>query len=240
MRLDQAMAVRGLVESRARAQALIAEGAVRVDGAAARKPSQKVAAEAQIDVAEGAPRWVSRGALKLVHALDHFDLSPDGAEALDLGASTGGFVEVLLARGAACVVAVDVGRGQLHPRIAADPRVARLEGVNARALDAGSIRPPDFVTADLSFISLTLALPPALAAARPGAALVALVKPQFEVGRGAVGKGGVVRDEAARIGAVARVSEAVAAAGWGVLGACESPITGGDGNVEYLLAARKR
>jgi len=240
LRLDQRLVALGLAESRARAQAIIRAGAVTVDGAAAAKPSQAVGADAEIAVeARDEHRWVSRAALKLLHALDVFGLSPAGAEALDLGASTGGFTEALLARGAARVHAVDVGHGQLHPRIAADPRVAAIEGVNARDLPAGLIPPVDWIVADLSFISLSKALPPALALAQPGAALVALVKPQFEVGPAGVGRGGVVRDPAARAAAAASVRAFIEAAGWRVIGETESPITGADGNVEILVAARK-
>ncbi|MEM9010309.1 MAG: TlyA family RNA methyltransferase [Pseudomonadota bacterium] len=238
MRLDRALVARGLAESRTRAQALIAAGAVRVAGHPATRPAQMVAEEVELTLAGDPMPWVSRGALKLLHALEQFDLSPEGMEALDLGASTGGFVEVLLARGAARVHALDVGRGQLHPRIAADPRVVRWEGVNARDLPA-DLPAPEWVTADLSFISLTLALPPALDRAALGATLVALVKPQFEVGREAVGRGGVVRDAEAQAAACVRVRARVAEAGWAVLGEVESPITGGDGNREFLLAARK-
>ena len=166
-RLDQALVDLGLAPSRARAQALIEAGAVRVDGAPDARASARPRAGAEISLAEDPLPWVSRAALKLLHALDAFGLTPRG-EALDLGASTGGFTEVLLARGASRVHAVDVGHGQLHPRLAADPRVVSLEGVNARDLPPG-LPAPDWITSDLSFISLEKALPPALALARPGA-----------------------------------------------------------------------
>lgn len=237
MRLDRALVEAGLAETRARAQALIAAGAVRVDGVPASKVSAEVAEGAVLAV-EGDPLpWVSRAGAKLAHALAVFKLDPRGAVALDLGASTGGFTEVLLAAGAAEVWAVDVGHGQLAPALAADPRVHALEGLNVRALTPGHVPPPDWIVADLSFISLAKALPAALALAKPGAVLVALVKPQFEVGRAAVGKGGIVRDEAAVAAARAGVRDFLAGAGWTVVGEAESPIRGGDGNREYLVAA---
>lgn len=237
MRLDRALVAAGLAESRARAQALIAAGVVRVDGAPASKASARVAEGAALAVAGDPLPWVSRAGGKLAHALAVFGLDPSGAVALDLGASTGGFTEVLLAAGAAEVWAVDVGHGQLAPAIAADARVHAIEGLNVRALGAGHVPPPDWIVADLSFISLEKALPAALGLARPGAVLVALVKPQFEVGRAAVGKGGIVKDAEAVAAARARVRAFLAAAGWTVTGEAESPIRGGDGNVEYLVAA---
>lgn len=237
MRLDQALVAAGLAGSRARAQALIAAGAVRVDGVQTGKPSAQVRAGAAL-VVEGDPLpWVSRAGLKLAHALAVFGLDPAEAVALDLGASTGGFTQVLLEAGAAEVWAVDVGRGQLAPALAADARVRAIEGLNVRGLTAADVPPPDWIVADLSFVSLLKALPPALALAKPGAVLVALVKPQFEVGREAVGKGGIVRDEAAVAAARTRVRAFLENAGWTVIGETESPILGGDGNREYLIAA---
>jgi 23S rRNA (cytidine1920-2'-O)/16S rRNA (cytidine1409-2'-O)-methyltransferase len=159
--------------------------------------------------------------------------------ALDVGASTGGFTEVLLARGAARVFALDVGRGQLHPRIAADPRVESLEGVNIRDIPPGLVPPVDWITADVSFVSLTKALPPALALAKPGAVLVALVKPQFEAGPQAVGKGGIVRDPGIHAAVRARIRAWLESQRWQVTGEAASPIEGGDGNREFLIAARK-
>jgi 23S rRNA (cytidine1920-2'-O)/16S rRNA (cytidine1409-2'-O)-methyltransferase len=182
--------------------------------------------------------YVSRAALKLRHALGTFGLDPAGSVALDLGASTGGFTEVLLEAGAREIWAVDVGHGQLHPRLRTDPRVHLREGLNARALSAGDVPAPDWIVADLSFVSLIKALPPALALARPGAVLIALIKPQFEVGRAAVGRGGIVRDPEARVRARAGVHDFLEASGWRVLGETESPIAGGDGNTEFLIAAR--
>ena len=181
--------------------------------------------------------WVSRAALKLVHALDSFGLEPQGT-ALDLGASTGGFTQVLLARGAERVHAIDVGHGQLDPSVASDPRVIMHEGVNARDLTALNLAPPDWITADLSFISLEKALPPALALARPGATLVALIKPQFEAGPAHVGKGGIVRDPAIHALVRQRIRSFLESAGWRVTGEAASPIEGGDGNREFLIAAR--
>ncbi|MGF1446041.1 MAG: TlyA family RNA methyltransferase [Pikeienuella sp.] len=235
-RLDRALVAAGLAESRARAQALIAAGVVTVDGRVAAKPSEAVAAGVALALTAEPNPWVSRAALKLVAALDAFGLAPNGT-ALDLGASTGGFTEVLLARGADHVHAVDVGHGQLHPRLREDPRVTLHEGVNARAIPPGLVPPVDWVTADLSFISLTLVLPAALGCARPGAVLVALIKPQFEVGRGAVDKGGIVRDPAARAAACDRVADCLARLGWRVAAVIDSPLRGGDGNIEHLLAA---
>jgi 23S rRNA (cytidine1920-2'-O)/16S rRNA (cytidine1409-2'-O)-methyltransferase len=237
-RLDQHLVATGLAESRARAQALIAAGAVTVDGAAARKASQAVATGAQVAVTADPNPWVSRAALKLLHALDEFGLTPRGV-ALDVGASTGGFTEVLLARGAERVIALDVGHGQLHPRIAADPRVVIHQGVNARDIPAGLVPPVDWIVVDVSFISLEKALPVPLALARPGAVLVALIKPQFEAGRAHVGRGGIVRDAAVHEAVCARIRDWLTGLGWQVTGEAASPIKGGDGNREFLVAAQK-
>ncbi len=244
MRLDQALVAQGLAPSRARARALIEAGVVTVAGRVVTRPA--AAAEGDLAVTADPCPWVSRGALKLVHALDSFGLSPAGAEALDIGASTGGFTEVLLARGARHVVALDVGHGQLDGRLRGDARVTPIEGVNARDLSAGQVEAllhrhdwhPDWIVADVSFISLTKALPPALALAAPGAVLVVLVKPQFEVGPGAVGKGGIVRDPEARRRAVASVRQFLADSGWTVIGETPSPVAGSDGNREVLVAAQ--
>jgi 23S rRNA (cytidine1920-2'-O)/16S rRNA (cytidine1409-2'-O)-methyltransferase len=233
------MVERGLVASRARAQDLIRRGLVKVAGVTAAKPGTNVAAEAAIVVAGEAADHVSRGGVKLAAALDHFPFKVEGVVALDVGASTGGFTEVLLTRGAARVYAVDVGRGQLHARLAQDPRVVSLEGCDARHLDRTLIPEPiGAVVADVSFISLTKALPAALALAAPGAWLVALIKPQFEAGRAAIGKGGIVRDPGARQRAVATVKAWVEGqTGWRTLGVIPSPIAGGSGNEEFLLGA---
>ena len=239
MRLDQALVARGLAPSRSRAAQLVAAGAVMLNGAPAGKPSLKVGAQDVLALTHDPIPWVGRAALKLVHALDTFGLAPAG-DCLDLGASTGGFTQVMLARGAARVFALDVGHGQLHPSLAADPRVIRMDGVNAKDITAAMLPPLDWIVTDVSFISLEKALPPALALARPGARLVALVKPQFEVGRAHVGKGGIVTDPAARTAACERIAGFLDGSGWSVEGVIESPITGSDGNVEYLLTATRR
>ena len=242
MRLDQHLVAAGLADSRARAQALIAAGVVTVDGTVARRAAQPVREGVAVVVTGDPLPWVSRAALKLVAALDVFGLDPSGCVAFDLGASTGGFVEVLLARGARQVLAIDVGHGQLHPKLAQDPRVVAVEGVNVRDLPDGlqpGLPAPQFLTADLSFIGLAKALPPALAMAAPGAVLVALVKPQFEAGPAAVGRGGLVRDPAVHAAVRADVRRFLEGAGWAVLGEADSPILGGDGNREFLIAARK-
>ena len=230
---------RGLFESRAKARAAIEAGGVSADGRPVLRAAEMLPDGAALE-ARAAHPWVGRGALKLLHALETWPVAVAGRVALDVGASTGGFAEVLLSRGAARVYAVDVGRGQLHPRIAADPRVVSLEGVDARRLDSTLIpEAPQLVVSDVSFIGLAKALPAALAIAAEGADLVALVKPQFEVGPARVGKGGVVADPAARAKAVAGVAGFLAQAGWRVRATAESPIAGGDGNRETLLWARK-
>ncbi len=238
-RLDQALVTAGLADSRARARALIEAGVVRVDGAAAMKPAQKVLRGAALALTGEPNPYVSRGALKLRHALDTFGLDPSGALALDLGASTGGFSEILLERGAAEVWAIDVGHGQLAARLRGSPRLRLIEGLNARDLTAEHVPAPDWIVADLSFISLTKALSPALGLARPGATLVALIKPQFEVGPAYVGKGGLVRDAFAIAEARGAVAGFLRSERWQVLDLTVSPILGGDGNTEFLIAARK-
>lgn len=240
-RADRLLVDRGLAESRTRAQALIAAGLVLCAGHPVRKPSEELAEDAALEVTGRDHPWVSRGGVKLAAALEAFAVDPRGCVCLDLGASTGGFVEVLLSRGAAKVYAVDVGCGQLHPRLASDPRVVSLERTDARDLTAALVpEPVDLLSADLSFVSLARALPAALALVRPGGRLVALVKPQFEVGPGKVGKGGILRDAAARQAAVEGVRDWLAAQpGWTVEGLTDSPIAGGDGNREALVCARK-
>lgn len=239
-RLDQALVAAGLASSRARAQALIAAGAVTIDGRVATKPAILVASDARLHVTPDVLPWVSRAALKLIAGLDAFGIDPAGQVALDLGASTGGFSQVLLARGAAEVWAVDVGHGQLAAELRDEPRLHLHEGLNVRDLTPDHVPAPALVVADLSFIPLATALPPALALAEDGATLVALVKPQFEVGPARVGKGGIVRDPAARADALAGVRAFLETSGWTVLGDTPSPIAGGDGNRETLIAARKR
>jgi 23S rRNA (cytidine1920-2'-O)/16S rRNA (cytidine1409-2'-O)-methyltransferase len=238
LRLDKALLARGLAPTRSRARDLILRGAVRVDGAISTKAGTLVADRAEIALTETSD-YVSRGALKLIAALDAFGFSPEGRVALDAGASTGGFTEVLLERGATHVFAVDVGRGQLHPRIAADSRVTSLEGLDARALTEREIcRPVSAIVADVSFISLEKVLPSVLPFAEPGTWLAALVKPQFEAGREAIGKGGIVRDAAVRDAQAVKMSDWMAAQpGWRAVGVIPSPIEGGSGNQEFLLGA---
>jgi len=240
MRADKHLVDHGYFETRAKAQAAIAAGRVRVNGQVLEKASAKIAPGAAI-IAEPAHPYVSRAALKLAKGLDAFAIEPAGAICLDVGASTGGFTEVLLQRGAAFVAAVDVGRGQLHPSLRSDPRVLSLEGCDARDLTLERIggRAPQLVVCDASFIALEKVMPAALALASPGAWLVALFKPQFEVGRANVGKGGIVTDQDAVDAAKQRARAFFKAAGFEITGETESPITGGDGNREYLIGARK-
>ena len=228
-RLDVLLVERGLAESRAQAQALVLAGRVRGYD----KPGTQVDDTTEVEV-ERPPPYVSRGGEKLAHALDAFGLDPAGRDCLDVGASTGGFTDVLLQRGAARVIALDVGYGQLHDRLRRDSRVTLLERTNARELRELPFA-PDLVVGDVSFISLKLALPPALALARAGWEAVVLVKPQFEVGRGEVGKGGVVRDVAMRRLVVREI--AVAAVGWGgeTVGVVDSGLPGPKGNREVFL-----
>jgi 23S rRNA (cytidine1920-2'-O)/16S rRNA (cytidine1409-2'-O)-methyltransferase len=229
------LVTRGLAESRARAQALILAGRVLVDGVVVSKAGTLVPAEAEITL-KAAPRYVSRGGEKLAAALKHFQVSPVGKVALDAGVSTGGFTQVLLASGARQVYAVDVGYGQLAPVLRHDPRVVALERRNIRELPREAVgEPVDLITLDLSFISLTLVLPKVLTFLRPGGEILALVKPQFEVGKGQVGKGGVVRDPELQLQAVAKVAQAAAALGLQVSDAFPSPLKGPKGNQEYFL-----
>ncbi|MEA3037827.1 MAG: rRNA (cytidine1920-2-O)/16S rRNA (cytidine1409-2-O)-methyltransferase [Sphingomonadales bacterium] len=239
-RADQLLVDRGLAESRAKAQALILAGLVFSGERKIDKAGQPLAAEAPLEVRGREHPWVSRGGVKLAHALDHFGWDAAGAVALDVGSSTGGFTDVLLQRGAAKVFAVDVGTNQLAWKLRQDPRVAVHEQTNARYLSEETVTdPPDFVVCDASFISLAKVLDKALDLARPGARLVALVKPQFEAERHEIGKGGVVRDTAVHERVVAAAAEWVRSKGWQVVGVERSPITGPEGNVEFLLAARK-
>ena len=239
-RIDLLLVERGLFDSRSRAQAAVAAGRVTVDGRVVSKPSEAVDEDAAI-TAEAAHPWVGRGGLKLDHALTHWPVPVEGRVVLDVGASTGGFTQVCLSRGAARVYAVDVGRDQLHATLTGDARVVELSGTDARSLDAAIIpQAPDLIVTDVSFIGLAKALPAALALAGPGADLVALVKPQFEAGRDRVGKGGLVKDEAVRRETLAGVAAWLEGEGWTVRDTSDSPITGGDGNAEFLLWARKR
>ncbi len=241
VRIDALLVERGLAESRTRARALILAGKVFSGEQRLDKAGMMIAADGAIEVRGRDHPWASRGGIKLAHALDHFRIDPAGAVCLDIGASTGGFTDVLLARGAARVYAVDVGRGQLAWKLRQDARVVVLEGVNARYLTNSEVpEPVGLITCDVSFIGLETVLPAPLALAIPGAALVALIKPQFEAGREKVGKGGVVRDPAVRREVCERVRDwLVAQPGWVVLGLTTSPITGADGNVEHFIAARR-
>jgi len=237
-RADTLLVERGFFASRARAQEAIAAGLVSVGGIPVRKSSEMIAADAEIVASEPHP-YVSRGGVKLAAALDAFRIDPAGCICLDLGASTGGFTEVLLGRGAARVYAVDVGRAQLHPRILGNRRVVSLESTDARALDRTLVPDPiDLLVADVSFISLRLVLPTAVTLLADKAALAVLVKPQFEAGRAHVHKG-IVRDEGVRRHVCREMADFVAALGFTVEDVIPSPIEGGDGNKEYLLGARR-
>ncbi len=232
----------GFYASRSRARDAIDRGAVLIDGSVAAKAGQTVSSSSAIQIDDPARAYVSRAALKLIAGLDHFNLDPAGCTGLDIGASTGGFTQVLLERGAAHVTAIDVGHGQLDPSIASDPRVTSIEELNARNLVAADLsgRLPDFLVSDVSFISLTLALPPALALCAKGASAVLLVKPQFEAGRAAIGKGGVLRNAEEGAMIAQRLHDWLdQMPGWRALGLCPSPLEGSDGNREYLLAGIK-
>ena len=234
VRIDRLLVERGLFESRAQAQAAIAAGLVVADARPVTKASLELPTDADLQ-AEPAHPFVSRGGVKLSAALDHFGFDPAGATCLDVGASTGGFTDALLGRGAARVYAVDVGHDQLHRRLRARAEVVALESTDIRALPASRlVPPPSLVVIDVSFISLKLVLPAALALARPPARLIALIKPQFEAGR-SHRKKGIVRDMKIHAAVEAEVTDTVAALGWRVLGVIPSPLLGGDGNREYLL-----
>jgi 23S rRNA (cytidine1920-2'-O)/16S rRNA (cytidine1409-2'-O)-methyltransferase len=234
VRLDQLLVNRGLAATRSEAQARILAGQVELGGAASRalKPGQQVAADASVQLV-AAPRWASRGGEKLEAALDAFAIDPAGVACLDAGASTGGFTDVLLARGARIVYAVDVGRGQLVDRLARDPRVVSMERTNLRTLDALP-EPVELATLDLSFISLALVLPAVANLLARSGRVVALVKPQFEAGRAEVPRGGVVREPAVWRAVLMRLVTDAAAAGLHPTALLRSPITGGEGNVEFL------
>ena len=239
-RADQLLVERGLADSRAKAQALILAGLVSVGGRRLDKPGTALPDDSALTVAGPEHPWVSRGGVKLAAALDHFKIDVTGRIALDIGASTGGFTDVLLARGAVRVYAVDVGRGQLAWKLRRDPRVAVLEGVNARYLRRDEVPEPiDLITCDASFIGLATVLPAPLALAGERARLVALIKPQFEAGPKAVGKGGVVRDPAVHEAVCQRTTDWIETQGWAVAGIIASPITGPAGNQEFLLYARR-
>ncbi|MDO6962685.1 TlyA family RNA methyltransferase [Rhizobium alvei] len=242
IRLDQLLTDRSLFPSRSRAADAIRRGTVRIDGQVATKPGQMVLPDAAIAIDDPAQSYVSRAALKLVAGLDGFSLSPSGRRCLDIGASTGGFTQALLERGANSVIAIDVGHGQMDAKIASDERVTNIEGLNARALTRQDIGegPVGAVVSDVSFISLKLALPPALELADRGAWCLLLVKPQFEAGREAIGKGGILKKPAMG----EKIAQDMAGwlnslGGWRSIGVIPSPISGGDGNQEFLLAGMK-
>ena len=238
-RLDKLLVDRGLVETRAKAAALIMAGQVSIAGQVVSKAGTSVDSAAAIELKESYP-YVSRGASKLEAALDTFNVNLDSKIAADIGASTGGFTDLMLSRGALKVYALDVGHGQLHYRLRQDERVINLEGVNVRTMDSGLVPEPcDIVTFDVSFISLKLVLPPALKLLKPGGDIVALIKPQFEAGKDQVGKGGIVRDETVIAAVLADIQAFFKQSGLAVSGIIPSPIKGAKGNQEYLIHARK-
>jgi len=238
LRADRLLVERGLFKSRARAQAAIAAGLVSANAALVRKASDEIPVDADLHARAEHP-WVSRGGTKLAAALEHFRIDPRGRVCLDVGASTGGFTDVLLARGARRVYALDVGRDQLEARLRASPEVVVMEQTDIRALDARRLpEPPDLIVVDVSFISLALVLPAALRVAAAPAELVALIKPQFEAGRRNVKKG-VVREAAVHARVCKKVADLVGSLGWNVDGIVPSPVLGREGNREFLLAARR-
>jgi 23S rRNA (cytidine1920-2'-O)/16S rRNA (cytidine1409-2'-O)-methyltransferase len=237
-RADLLLVERGLFESRAKAQAAIAAGLVTAGDVPVRKASEEIPIDAALH-AEAAHPWVSRGGVKLAAALDHFGFDPAGHVCLDVGASTGGFTQVLLARGARRVYAVDVGREQLHASLRREPRVMPFEETDIRSIAPGRLpEPPDFLTVDVSFISLKLVLPAAIALVRPPARMIALIKPQFEAGRRHLKKG-IVRDPQVHAAVCEDIAGFVAALGWSVAGVIPAPIAGGDGSREFLLGAAR-
>jgi 23S rRNA (cytidine1920-2'-O)/16S rRNA (cytidine1409-2'-O)-methyltransferase len=241
VRIDQLLVERGLAESRTRAQALVMAGLVFAGERKVAKPGEQIAADAAVEVRGRDHPWVSRGGIKLAHGLDHFGWDVTGAVAIDVGSSTGGFTDVLLTRGAARVYAVDSGTNQLAWKLRQDPRVIVHEQTSARVLTGAHVPEPiDLVVCDASFIALAKVLEVPLGFAREGARLMALVKPQFEAGREEVGKGGVVRDPAVHARVCQKVTDWVEGRGWRVAGVETSPITGPEGNVEFLLAAEQR
>lgn len=242
LRLDELLVRRGLYTTRSRARDAVLRGTVRVNGIGLTKPGALLAAESEVETDDAAQNYVSRAALKLAAGLDHFALLPSGFNTLDIGASTGGFTQVLLQRGAGHVIAIDVGHGQMHPSLLNDSRITNLERLNARDLTSENLggRKVGFIVSDISFISLKIALPNALALAEPGAHCLLLVKPQFEAGRGAIGKGGLLKDKSLGEKTAQDLSDWLGAQPrWRSLGFCPSPIEGGDGTREYLLAGVK-
>jgi 23S rRNA (cytidine1920-2'-O)/16S rRNA (cytidine1409-2'-O)-methyltransferase len=239
VRIDRLLVERGLFESRAKAQEAIAAGMVTADGVTVTKPAEEISTGAALQAAPAHP-WVSRGGVKLAAALDHFKIDPAGRVCLDVGASTGGFTQVLLARGARCVYAVDVGRGQLHASLRARPDIVAIEATDIRKLDPARLEePPDLVTVDVSFIPLKLVLPATFALVKDTAEAVVLIKPQYEAGPDHVKKG-LVRDPAIHARVCSDVTALLTSLGWSVAGIIPSPIAGGDGNHEFLIAAKHR
>ena len=239
-RLDLLLVARGLAPNRTKAEALLRTGRVYSGEQRLEKPGTFVDETIPLEVRQKDHEWVGRGGVKLAHALDHFGIDPRNLIALDIGASTGGFTDVLLNKGAARVYAVDVGRGQLDHKLRTDPRVAVLEQTNARYLSREQVpEPVGIITCDASFISLAVVLPAALRLARPGCFLIALIKPQFEVGKGKVGKGGIVRDPTQHLEVCRRTAAWLGAQpDWTVLGTTRSPVLGAEGNAEFLIGAR--
>lgn len=241
VRADQRLVALGLAETRARAQALILGGKVMLGDRKIEKAGQQIADDSVLHLKEKDHPWVSRGGLKLDHGLDHFGWDINGSTVIDVGASTGGFTHVALTRGAAQVFAVDVGHGQLDWRLRSDDRVTVLEKTNARYLTQEHVQTaPDLIVCDASFISLKTVLPASMALSAPGAKLIALIKPQFEVGKEEVGKGGVVRDATLHNGVCQTIAQWLGdEMGWRVHGLTKSPITGPKGNIEFLIGAQK-
>jgi 23S rRNA (cytidine1920-2'-O)/16S rRNA (cytidine1409-2'-O)-methyltransferase len=240
-RLDELLVQRGLYSSRSRARDAIARGTVTVDGIVAAKPAQNTSLESRIEILDEARAYVSRSALKLKSGPSFFNISAKGLNCLDIGASTGGFTQVLLEQGAAHVTAIDVGHGQFDASLKDDPRVTSIEGLNARDLTAAHLKHEiDLIVCDVSFISLKLALPAALALAEARTRLLALIKPQFEAGRDAIGRGGIVIDPQEHERVCKEISEFLTVENWKVLGLTPASIEGGDGNKEFLIAAEKR
>ena len=240
-RLDQVLVERGLMPSRARAQSAIRAGEVKLSGEVVKKPAHLVSEDDEIEVSSSTHQYVSRAALKLIHALDHFGIDVRDKICVDIGASTGGFTQVLLERHAAHVTAIDVGHGQLVPEIANNPRVTSIEGLNAKDVTLADLGTrPDILTCDVSFISLTKALMKTLDLLQENARIVVLIKPQFEVGPAHVGKGGIIRDPELHAKVCGNIAEWLTErGGWKILGIIESPIEGGDGNKEFLMAAQR-
>ena len=238
LRADRLLVERGLFESRAQAQAAIAAGLVTADERPVKRPSDEIAIDAALQASPAHP-WVSRGGVKLAHALDTTGIGVAGRTCLDVGASTGGFTEVLVTRGARHVTAVDVGRAQLHPRLHGDARITSIEAMDIRALDRARLtEAPDLIVADVSFISLKLVLPAALSLAAARADLLALIKPQFEAPRRAIKKG-IVRDGAVHAAVCSDIAAFIASLGWSIAMTFDSPISGGDGNREFFVWARR-